>query len=207
MLIEVDDPQTQEARIILKYILPPALNLFLAKNKDYDIPGINIAQELGTRGQWADMYRKIAKLKQSMWEKNGEGLEFETAEQVLYDLLGHVLLALKFLAEEGGVTWEEDDFDPDDENDVEDRLATRAELSARSRLNAAAYGQEAELTAHERVKLLGMEDLEAFSEWARKHPPGMAYSDFLVMERGLRRDEVEPWTNYVTTASLREAKS
>jgi hypothetical protein len=99
--VEVEThPSTKQAARILTEILPGAISLFLAKNKDYAIDGIDIAETLGVRGQWSDMYRKIAKLKQSMWDQNGEGLQFETAEEVVQDLIGHCLLTLLFLKDE-----------------------------------------------------------------------------------------------------------
>lgn len=84
----------------MEEILPGAINLFLAKNKDYRIEGIDIAATLGVRGQWSDMFRKIAKLKQEMWDQDGSGLAFETAEEVIRDLIGHCLLSLLFLKDE-----------------------------------------------------------------------------------------------------------
>lgn len=82
---------------IMDEIVPPVLELFLRKNRDYNIQGIDIAEQLGIRGQWSDMYRKIAKLKQSMWDQDGSGLEFESAEEIIQDLVGHCLLSLLFL--------------------------------------------------------------------------------------------------------------
>jgi hypothetical protein len=91
---------TEQSSRILDEILPNAIALFLRKNADYNIVGIDIAATLGVRGQWSDMYRKIAKLKQSMWDQSGEGLEFESAEEVIQDLIGHCLLSLLFLKDE-----------------------------------------------------------------------------------------------------------
>jgi hypothetical protein len=90
-------PETKQAERILNEILPGVIELFLAKNKDYKIEGIDIAATLGVRGQWSDMFRKIAKLKQEMWDQDGSGLQFETAEEVIKDLIGHCLLSLLFL--------------------------------------------------------------------------------------------------------------
>lgn len=90
-------PETEQGQRIITEILPGAIELFLAKNKDYKIEGIDIAATLGVRGQWSDMFRKIAKLKQEMWDQDGSGLQFETAEEVIRDLVGHCLLSLLFL--------------------------------------------------------------------------------------------------------------
>lgn len=109
-------PDTKQAERIINEILPGAIELFCAKNKDYAIDGIDIAATLGTRGQWADMYRKIAKLKQQMWDQNGEGLQFEDAETVIRDLIGHCLLSLLFLKDLKPQSID----DEDDEDDVDD---------------------------------------------------------------------------------------
>lgn len=93
-------PKTKQAERIVGEILPGVMELFIDKNADYDIEGIDIAATLGVRGQWADMFRKIAKLKQEMWDQDGSGLAFELAEEVIKDLIGHCLLSLLFLEDE-----------------------------------------------------------------------------------------------------------
>lgn len=86
---EVGD--SQELVSIATRLMPEWLHLFARKNRDY---GDN-AQELGLRGQFADIWRKIAKLKKSMWD--GEELIFEGTEEVLMDLIGHLFLSLNML--------------------------------------------------------------------------------------------------------------
>jgi len=48
--------------------------------------------ELGIRGQYSDMHRKMRKLKKSMWE--GEDLKGEQADEILSDLFGNILISL-----------------------------------------------------------------------------------------------------------------
>lgn len=67
-------------------ILPELLDKFLVASRDYG----EAFRELGERGQYSDMHRKMAKLKRAIWE--GEPLERETPEQIVGDLFGHVLI-------------------------------------------------------------------------------------------------------------------
>ena len=87
----VEPGDSQELRNIATQLMPEFLHLFAQKNKDYG----NNAQELGLRGQFADIWRKIAKLKKSMWD--GEELLFEGTDEVIMDLIGHLFLSLNML--------------------------------------------------------------------------------------------------------------
>lgn len=86
-------PTLQAARV-LQEILPPALERFLEKNKDYG----DAAVHLGAKGQFADMNRKYWKIKAELWD--GKRLESEPIEEVLEDMIGHCLLTLLFLRDE-----------------------------------------------------------------------------------------------------------
>lgn len=78
--------------------LAPAVALFRSKARDYsERSGIFTADLLGAKGQFAEIWRKIPKLKKGMWDE--EVLENEVVEEILYDILGHVLLALDHLPE------------------------------------------------------------------------------------------------------------
>ena len=72
-----------------------ALELFLEKNKGYG----NTAYVLGARGQYADMNRKMGKLKHTLWDGNEP--VGESIETMLMDMVGHTLLTIDFLREEG----------------------------------------------------------------------------------------------------------
>lgn len=89
--LNMEDGDSLELRNIATHLMPEFLHLFAQKNKDYG----NNAQELGLRGQFADIWRKIAKLKKSMWD--GEELLFEGTDEVIMDLIGHLFLSLNML--------------------------------------------------------------------------------------------------------------
>ena len=81
--------------------LQSAWDRFSEKYAEYE-PGA--ADETGLAGQWADMFRKVRKLKRALWEGETGYLTTETVGEILDDLLGHVLLAKEMLARdmEGG---------------------------------------------------------------------------------------------------------
>jgi hypothetical protein len=83
-------------RRIMHVHLPAWARVFEAKNAEY---GDN-AQELGVPGQFADIWRKISKLRTAMWEGHPERLTSESTEQVIMDLIGHLFLTLDMLPEE-----------------------------------------------------------------------------------------------------------
>lgn len=74
-------------------IAEEALSLFLEKNQGYG----DTAYNLGAKGQYADMNRKMGKLKHTLWD--GNPVVGESVEEMLMDLFGHVLLTIDFLRE------------------------------------------------------------------------------------------------------------
>lgn len=83
---------------LLKKWLPQIVNLFRTKARDYETrDGMFTADHLGAAGQYAEIWRKIPKLKRAMWD--GDPLAGETVQEVLMDLIGHCLLALDYLGE------------------------------------------------------------------------------------------------------------
>lgn len=92
---------TYQARTIVEVVLPRVIGRFLQKNSDY---GEN-AQELGLKGQFADIWRKVGKLRAAWWE--GKELKSEPATEVAEDLIAHLLLALYFADPEVD-DWEDD---------------------------------------------------------------------------------------------------
>lgn len=74
-------PNEQTLNIILT-ILPRVVELYLAKAKDYG----GTSGGLGPRAPFVDIWRKVIKLKRSLWE--GEELQFEQPEELLFDLIG-----------------------------------------------------------------------------------------------------------------------
>lgn len=74
-------------------ILIEALALFLEKNQGYG----NTSEHLGARGQYADMHRKMGKLKHTLWD--GNPAVGESIEEMCMDLIGHAALTINFLRE------------------------------------------------------------------------------------------------------------
>lgn len=85
---------SQQLRDIISDLVPEWALLFARKNADYgshdDSAGV-----LGIPGQYADIWRKMSKLKRAMWD--GEELEFEKTEEVISDLIGHLFLTLHMM--------------------------------------------------------------------------------------------------------------
>jgi hypothetical protein len=59
--------------------------------------GPGAADETGLAGQWADMFRKIMKLKRSLWSGESGYLKRETEREILLDLISHAFLALEMI--------------------------------------------------------------------------------------------------------------
>jgi hypothetical protein len=97
--IHIDNPPTDQASQVLIDILPKLIENFLRKNADYASSGdFNTSELLGSKGQFAELWRKIGKLKGAMWD--GKKLVHEQTDEILEDLGGHVLLALLFIKEQ-----------------------------------------------------------------------------------------------------------
>lgn len=91
--VKVEEGDTEQLRRILVNELPFVIGHFARKNKQY---GEN-AGVLGVRGQFADIWRKIGLLKTAMWDGEPERLQFEDVTEVIWDLIGHLLLTLDML--------------------------------------------------------------------------------------------------------------
>lgn len=78
---------SETARLICEEILPEWKEMFLRKNMDYGDFHIT----LGIAGQFVDMWRKIGKIRRSLWE--GKPLVGEQPDEVLFDLAAHCFLA------------------------------------------------------------------------------------------------------------------
>ncbi len=80
---------------LLERHLGPAIALFRTKARDYgERSGIFTADLLGGKGQFAEIWRKVPKLKKGMWDE--EDLENESVPEILQDIIGHCLLALDY---------------------------------------------------------------------------------------------------------------
>lgn len=85
--------ESAELTRIMTVHMPAWAELFAQKNAEY---GDN-AHVLGTKGQFADIWRKIGKLKTALWDDQPERLTSESAEEVILDLIGHLFLTLNLL--------------------------------------------------------------------------------------------------------------
>lgn len=59
--------------------------------------GPGAADETGLAGQWADLHRKVRKLKRLMWEGEEGYLSRESEEEILRDIISHAFLAMEML--------------------------------------------------------------------------------------------------------------
>jgi hypothetical protein len=91
--VEIDLEKTDGARLreIVLDELPIFLELFARKNREY---GDGNSDVLGPKGQFSDIWRKIAKLKTGMWDGREDQLTSEGVDEILRDLIGHCFLAL-----------------------------------------------------------------------------------------------------------------
>jgi hypothetical protein len=128
------------AQRIMTTIVPEWTTQFLDKNSDYNTassthglaPVIEPADVLGVAGQFAEIWRKIWKLKKAMWD--GNVLAFEQPREVLLDLIGHCFLAIDMLDRKAGMG-KTIPLDFDDEIKPEDplyRLVCGMDCSPRS---------------------------------------------------------------------------
>jgi len=76
---------------MLDEILPDLKERLLHKSADYG----EVFRELGVRGQYSDMHRKMHKLKKALWD--GEQLKGEQPPEILSDLFGNILITLYLL--------------------------------------------------------------------------------------------------------------
>lgn len=85
----------------LEGIHAEAWGRFIAAYAEY---GNGAAAETGLAGQWADLHRKVRKLRRAFWEGEESYLTRESEKDILHDLIGHCLLAIDLLerGETGG---------------------------------------------------------------------------------------------------------
>lgn len=103
MLPNLEDSFTNEAMDIINRIFPQWLDLFLEKQADYG----ESSDDLGMKGDFADMHRKWKKLRRSMWEDIPLRDPNETTRKVLLDMIGHCFRAIHHGDTRG---WLEDGF-------------------------------------------------------------------------------------------------
>lgn len=85
------DDLSPQARRVFK-IVGDVLTHFVKKNRSY---GARSSYDLGAKGQFSDIYRKVLKLKSTLWD--GGPVYGESLEEVCGDLIGHAALTIDFL--------------------------------------------------------------------------------------------------------------
>lgn len=95
--IEVDNAPNEVSRRVLLQILPDLLELYLNKSKDYG-DDEDTGDDLGPKGPFVDMFRKMKKLRRALWD--GVELEGEGPEEIMQDLVGHIFIILDKMARE-----------------------------------------------------------------------------------------------------------
>lgn len=85
---------------IREVLVPEWLEHFARKDKDYGDtdPVLDAAVKLGVRAEFANMWRKVFKLRKVFWD--GGTLVGEQEREILLDLIGHCFLALADLDEQ-----------------------------------------------------------------------------------------------------------
>lgn len=90
------DIPSERCRAILNGPLCQAVNLFVERNAEYGEDGAN---QLGLGGQFADINRKVLKLKRAMWDGESTYNWSEQPDEIMMDLIGHLLLSIQMYRE------------------------------------------------------------------------------------------------------------
>lgn len=85
-------PEEDFLGYITEVLVPEWKEKFLDKSMDYSSSDFSPHKILGEKGQFADIWRKIWKLKKGLWD--GEDLRYEQPREILLDLIGHCFLAI-----------------------------------------------------------------------------------------------------------------
>jgi hypothetical protein len=96
----VPNQQRTAASRITNGLVQEWIEQFLEKNRDYNSDQeegqvFENADVLGIPGQFAEIWRKIWKLKKGMWD--GETLIGEQPREILMDFIGHAFLAIDMI--------------------------------------------------------------------------------------------------------------
>lgn len=78
----------------METILETALNEWKYKRDDYG----DAFLELGSKGQFSEIWRKVKKLKRSVWE--GYELRMESPDEIARDIIPHCLMMIYCLKQE-----------------------------------------------------------------------------------------------------------
>jgi hypothetical protein len=95
-----EDNDPADMRYIRDFLVAEWWEQFHAKAEDYNDGAHENHKVLGIRGQFSDMWRKMGKLKKSIWD--GKPLASEQPREIIQDLIGHCFLTLAMIDEEEG---------------------------------------------------------------------------------------------------------
>lgn len=84
-----------DGRYVVDRLWPEWRDQFMRKARDYNHNENENHRQLGVMGQFADIWRKIGKLKKALW--HGEPLEGEQPREILMDLIAHCFLTIAML--------------------------------------------------------------------------------------------------------------
>jgi hypothetical protein len=84
-----------DGRYIRDILMSEWFHGFLQKARDYNDNQNENHRVLGTRGQFADIWRKIGKLKKALWD--GQPLVGEQPREILMDLIAHCFLTIAMM--------------------------------------------------------------------------------------------------------------
>lgn len=91
-----EQPTGADGRYIRDRLMPEFWGKFAIKAKDYnDSDGFEPHKVLGIAGQFAEVWRKVWKLKKGLWDR--ETLIHEQPREVLLDMIGHCFLAIAMI--------------------------------------------------------------------------------------------------------------
>ena len=93
IVLSLQDESPVDSLLIMH--LPHIVALFRSKARDYGGDNHFTADSLGARGQFAEIWRKVGKLKRCMWD--GQQMKHEQADEILADLFGHIMLAIDYV--------------------------------------------------------------------------------------------------------------
>ena len=91
---------TEQADLVMR-MLEPWARQFVKKSEDYNNSGGAVSDNFGLMGQFMKLTDKIHKLRKPMWDDEinrragvpVDKLHFESAEEILDDIIGHAMLA------------------------------------------------------------------------------------------------------------------
>lgn len=91
LCIDPDAITTDQAMDIVSRLAPEFLDLFLRKNRKYR----KVGNDLGERGVFPDINRKVGIIRDRIWDDGEE--EGEPTREVIMDLIGHLFLMLHMI--------------------------------------------------------------------------------------------------------------